>query len=479
MTTRKISPGSPPKAASNTRAQQGAGVFVKSAEHVKSGAAAPRKTAPHSAFQHSSDAKGLPSASSNVLFGDVTSGLFDAQYNAAEVHSRTKTDNNPDTRPAKRVLQAQTESPKLHKILAQSGLGSRLDMEALIEQGRVTVNGEVAHVGQRIQVGDQIKVNAHPVHWRVAAPPVRVIAYHKPVGEIVTTDDPQNRPTVFRKLPKLHTGKWQSVGRLDINTEGLLLFTNSGEFANKLMHPRFGLEREYAVRVLGALKKEEKERLLEGVTLEDGRAQFGSIEDGGGEGANCWYKVTIHEGRNREVRRLFESVGHAVSRLIRIRYGAMALPVGLQRGHWMELGDEDLQSLMGLVGHASALGPLKRARRTTPPKSGPRAKSPESARMKEERAAAKSRQVGSGIVNASKLSAKALKSAQNMDNLDNPEIIGKDSYSQIRKEARGRRRAAPSSGAFKVSNRSADTGLQRGGGRGEAQGRGPKKNRLR
>ena len=155
-----------------------------------------------------------------------------------------------------------------------------------------------------------------------------MIAYHKPAGEVVTHDDPQNRPTVFRRLPKLQQGKWQSVGRLDLNTEGLLLFTNSGELANNPMHPRFGLEREYAVRVLGALTAEEKQMLLSGVTLEDGPAQFSAIEEGGGEGPIRWYRVTISEGRNREVRRMMEAVGHAVSRLIRIRYGAMMLPRG-------------------------------------------------------------------------------------------------------------------------------------------------------
>jgi 23S rRNA pseudouridine2605 synthase len=166
----------------------------------------------------------------------------------------------------------------------------------------------------------------------------------------VTNDDPQNRPTVFRKLPRLMQGKWQSVGRLDLNTEGLLLFTSSGELANKLMHPRFGLEREYAVRVLGALSNEEKQKLLDGVRLDDGMAAFGSIEDGGGEGSNCWYRVTISEGRNREVRRMFEAVGHAVSRLIRIRYGAMVLPRGLKRGAWLELDESDIRALARAAG---------------------------------------------------------------------------------------------------------------------------------
>jgi 23S rRNA pseudouridine2605 synthase len=275
-------------------------------------------------------------------FADVISGQFDADEEAA------------DMPPLKRVLLPQAESPKLHKVLAQAGMGSRLEMEQLILEGRITVNNEPAHVGQRIQFGDHVKVNGKPIRFRIDPPPARVIAYHKPAGEVVTHDDPQNRPTVFRRLPKLYQGKWQSVGRLDLNTEGLLLFTSSGELANNLMHPRFGLEREYAVRVLGALNKEEKQKLLAGVQLDDGMAQFGSIEEGGGEGANCWYRVTISEGRNREVRRMFEAVGHAVSRLIRIRYGAMVLPKGLKRGAWMELDDGDIQGLVKVAGIVKA-----------------------------------------------------------------------------------------------------------------------------
>ncbi len=278
-------------------------------------------------------------AAAPLRFEDVISGEFDAQQDAP-------------TAVPKRVLSPQVESPKLHKVLAQAGLGSRLEMEQLILEGRISVNGEPAHIGQRIQFGDTIKVNGKPIRVRMTPQPPRVLAYHKPAGEVVTHDDPQNRPTVFRRLPKLQQGKWQSVGRLDLNTEGLLLFTNSGELANKLMHPRFGLEREYAVRVLGALSNEEKQRLLDGVALEDGMAQFGSIEDGGGEGANCWYRVTIAEGRNREVRRMFEAVGHAVSRLIRIRYGAMLLPRGLKRGFWVELDLRDIDRLGAAAGLA-------------------------------------------------------------------------------------------------------------------------------
>lgn len=190
-----------------------------------------------------------PVANTGYQFADVVSGQFDEDETVV------------DDSPAKRVLQPQVETPKLHKVLAQAGMGSRLEMEQLILEGRISVNNEPAHVGQRIQHGDQIKVNGKPIRYRIDPPPARVIAYHKPVGEVVTHDDPQNRPTVFRKLPRQVQGKWQSVGRLDLNTEGLLLFTSSGELANKLMHPRFGLEREYAVRVLGGPQQRRKNTL--------------------------------------------------------------------------------------------------------------------------------------------------------------------------------------------------------------------------
>ncbi|MEN9996570.1 MAG: Ribosomal large subunit pseudouridine synthase [Pseudomonadota bacterium] len=278
-----------------------------------------------------------------IAIEDVVSGQFDQEAEGVVSPLLTK-----------RVLPPQAESPKLHKVLAQAGLGSRLEMEQLILEGRISVNNEPAHVGQRIQYGDQVKVNGRPIRVRIDPPPARVIAYHKPAGEIVSHDDPKNRPTVFRKLPRLQHGKWQSVGRLDLNTEGLLLFTSSGELANRLMHPRFGLEREYAVRVLGALSNEEKQKLLDGVMLEDGMAQFGSIENGGGEGSNCWYRVTISEGRNREVRRMMEAVGHAVSRLIRIRYGAMVLPHGLRRSTFMELDEADIRALTHAANKAGA-----------------------------------------------------------------------------------------------------------------------------
>jgi len=296
-----------------------------------------------------SDPKDIPlvpadeEEASRIEFSDVVSGQFDAELDIE------------DAAPLKRVLLPQAESPKLHKVLAQSGLGSRIEMERLIADGQVSVNQEPAHVGQRVQFGDQIKVNGKLVKVRIAPPAPRVIAYHKPAGEVVTHDDPQNRPTVFRRLPRLYQGKWQSVGRLDLNTEGLLLLTSSGELANQLMHPRFGLEREYAVRSLGKLSNEQKQSLLDGITLEDGLAQFGSIEEGGGEGSNCWYRVTISEGRNREVRRMFEAVGHAVSRLIRIRYGAMVLPRGLKRGAFVELREYDIRALMQAAGAKAPL----------------------------------------------------------------------------------------------------------------------------
>ncbi|MBY0469115.1 MAG: rRNA pseudouridine synthase, partial [Burkholderiaceae bacterium] len=252
------------------------------------------------------------------VFAQVLSGEFDIEPPADEPAA-----------PPKRVLRPEPEAPKLHKVLAQSGIGSRRDMEQAIVDGLVEVNGQLAHTGQRISFGDQVKVNGKPVRVRIIPPPPRIIAYHKPTGEVVTNDDPEHRPTVFRRLPRLPQGKWQAVGRLDINTEGLLLFTNSGDLANRLMHPRFGVEREYAVRVLGTLDAESKAMLLEGVTIDGQMASFRSIENGGGEGLNHWYRVVITEGRNREVRKLFDAVDLTVSRLIRIRYGCIVLPRGL------------------------------------------------------------------------------------------------------------------------------------------------------
>ena len=288
----------------------------------------------------------VPAPQAGEVFAEVLSGAYDV--NTAEPEEGAATAESEQ--PAKRVLAAEADAPKLQKVLAQAGVGSRRDLEQMVVEGRVTVNGEPAHTGQRVSFGDRIQVDGKPVRYRIAPPPPRVLAYHKPVGEVVTHDDPQQRPTVFRRLPRLAQGKWQSVGRLDINTEGLLLFTNSGELANQLMHPRFGVEREYAVRSLGVLDADAKARLLEGLEIEGQRCGFKSIEDGGGEGVNHWYRVVITEGRNREVRRLFEAVGHAVSRLIRIRYGSVVLPRGLKRGVWVDLEGPDLRALRLLAG---------------------------------------------------------------------------------------------------------------------------------
>jgi len=243
---------------------------------------------------------------------------------------------------------------KLHKVLAQAGLGSRLRMEEYIAQGRVQVNGQTAHVGQRVRAHDAIRVDGRLLHapqrQQTADALPRVLAYHKPAGELVTRSDPQGRATVFEHLPRLAAGKWQAVGRLDMNTEGLLLLTDSGALAHALMHPRFGLEREYAVRVIGALGEVQKRRLLAGVALDDGLAAFTTLQEAGGGkdagGINCWYRATIQEGRHREVRRMFAAAGHTVSRLIRVRYGAMLLPRGLARGAWLELDRADVQALL-------------------------------------------------------------------------------------------------------------------------------------
>jgi len=280
----------------------------------------------------------LPQPEVGEVFANVVSGAYDVDAPPAEGESLPLV-------PPKRVLAPEPDAPKLQKVLAQAGIGSRRDMEQLVAEGRITVNGEPAHVGQRISFGDQLRIDGKVIKARIAPPPPRVLAYHKPAGEVVTHDDPQHRPTVFRRLPRLPQGKWQSVGRLDINTEGLLLFTNSGELANQLMHPRFGIEREYAVRVLGVVDQAERERLLQGVQIDGQSCAFKSIEDGGGEGANRWYRVVITEGRNREVRRLFEAVGHAVSRLIRVRYGSVVLPRGLRRGLWVDLDEVDVWTL--------------------------------------------------------------------------------------------------------------------------------------
>jgi len=241
--------------------------------------------------------------------------------------------------------------PKLHKVLAEAGVGSRRDMEELIIAGRVSVNGEPAHIGQRVAPKDQVRVNGRLIQRSSNTNKLpRVILYHKPAGEIVSHDDPSGRAHVFARLPKLRVGKWLSVGRLDINTEGLLILTTSGDLANRLMHPRYGAEREYAVRVLGELSDAQQHALVDGIELQDGKAQFGLLEPLGGEGSNRWYRVTLSEGRNREVRRLFEAVGVTVSRLIRTRFGEVVLPRNLRRGRWEALDAPVVAGLMVQLG---------------------------------------------------------------------------------------------------------------------------------
>jgi len=241
-----------------------------------------------------------------------------------------------------------TEPERLQKVLAQAGVASRREIEEWVVAGRISVNGLPASLGQKIGPGDRVKVNGKLIPLRFTQRSPRVLIYHKPEGEIVSRDDPEGRPTVFERLPLLRKGRWLAVGRLDFNTSGLLLFTNDGDLANKLMHPRYELEREYAVRILGELTEEQAKSLTEGIQLEDGPAKFNLLRDEGGEGANHWYRVTISEGRNREVRRMFEAVGLTVSRLMRVRYGSVELPARLKRGMWMEMPEPEACALAGL-----------------------------------------------------------------------------------------------------------------------------------
>ncbi len=254
-------------------------------------------------------------------------------------------------RPLKaRPEELEDQSERLHKVLATAGLGSRRDMEQLILDGRVSVNGQPARVGDKVKPGDLVKVNGKLVRlaWKSQVP--RVLIYHKPEGEIVSRDDPEGRPSVFDNLPPVRGGRWITVGRLDFNTEGLLIFTTDGELANRLSHPRYEVEREYAVRTLGALDAEKTDALLNGVELEDGLAKVESIVPAGGEGVNQWYRLVIREGRNREVRRLMEHLGLTVSRLIRVRFGPIAMPPRLKRGMKEELTEEETLALLRWCG---------------------------------------------------------------------------------------------------------------------------------
>lgn len=260
----------------------------------------------------------------------------------------------PTGRAASRLQQAtapEAPSERLQKALATAGLGSRREMEEWIAEGRVQVNGETATLGMKVGPRDIVKVSGRRVYLRFEdTRRTRILIYHKSEGEIVSRDDPKGRATVFDALPKLRGAKWISVGRLDYNTDGLMIFTTSGELANQLMHPRFEVEREYAVRVLGELTEDMIAQLLAGVELEDGPAQLQSCYAAGGEGANRWYRVVIKEGRKREVRRLFEHFGLTVSRLTRIRFGPIALPPQLRRGQKMELDDDLVARVLAWAG---------------------------------------------------------------------------------------------------------------------------------
>lgn len=243
-------------------------------------------------------------------------------------------------------------SEKLQKVLARAGIGSRRQMETWIEEGRVSVNGRIASLGDRIEAEDAVRVDGHPIQTKTAEEAMqRVIIYHKPVGEVSARNDPEGRPTVFDNLPKLNGLRWVQVGRLDINTSGLMLFTTDGELAHRLMHPSNEFVREYAVRIRGKLTPEQARALREGVLLEDGPAHFETLEDVGGseEGSNHWYKVTLKEGKYRMVRRLFDSQGLEVSRLMRVRFGDVSLPPQLKLGRWMDMDEETVEQLLGQV----------------------------------------------------------------------------------------------------------------------------------
>ncbi|MBR0564852.1 pseudouridine synthase [Azoarcus sp. L1K30] len=264
-----------------------------------------------------------------------------------------------------------TEPERLQKVLAQAGVASRREIEELVVAGRISVNGLPASLGQKIGPGDRVKLNGKLIPLRFVQRTPRVLIYHKPEGEIVSRDDPEGRPTVFERLPVLRKGRWLAVGRLDFNTSGLLLFTSDGDLANKLMHPRYEIDRQYAVRLLGELTEEQARQLVDGIELDDGPARFNSLQAAGGEGVNHWYHVTLSEGRNREVRRMFEAIGLTVSRLIRVRYGPVELPSRLKRGMWMEMPEVEVCKLAGLPPPTPRQGPAGKAqapklRRTAP-----------------------------------------------------------------------------------------------------------------
>lgn len=260
---------------------------------------------------------------------------------------------------------------RLQKVLAELGLGSRRVIEGWISEGRIRVNGQLAKLGDRVTSADRVRLDGHEVRRpRRRDATLEIIAYHKPEGELVTRKDPEERPTVFRRLPRPRAGRWIAVGRLDINTSGLILFTTDGDLANRLMHPSREVEREYAVRILGDVPIGTLERLTQGIELEDGPARFDRVEERGGSGANRWYHVVLREGRNREVRRLWEAAGCQVSRLIRVRYGTVELGRRLFPGVWRPLTEEERDALLALAGLAPVRhrGPRAGARELSGPR---------------------------------------------------------------------------------------------------------------
>jgi len=266
---------------------------------------------------------------------------------------------NREVTPRPVAVDPDAPTQRLHKLLALAGLGSRREMELLIASGKVTINGKVAEVGAGVVASDVIRVDSRPVHLPFEAELPQVLIYHKPEGEIVSQDDPENRATVFDKLPRIRGAKWIAIGRLDMNTSGLLIFTTSGELANRFMHPRYEVEREYAVRIFGELTEEQMLQLTEGIELEDGPASFDSIRPQGGEGSNHWYQVVLREGRNREVRRLFEAFQLPVSRLMRVRFGPVNLPPRLKRGQMLHLDTKEVIGLLESAGLPVPHVPMK------------------------------------------------------------------------------------------------------------------------
>ena len=242
-----------------------------------------------------------------------------------------------------------TTTYKLQKLLAQKGLGSRREMEALIASGRVSINGRKAVLGDRAGAQDRIQIDKRLIRLDFSERLPRLLLYHKPEGEIVSRHDPEGRPTVFDKLPHLKSSKWIAIGRLDFNTSGLLIFTTDGSLANRLMHPRFEMEREYAVRIIGELTTEQITQLTSGIQLEDGIATFNQLTAQRGEGVNRWYRAILKEGKNREIRRMFEALGITVSRLMRIRFGPINLPARIKRGKWLELDEKETKRLLALL----------------------------------------------------------------------------------------------------------------------------------